>query len=425
MVIYFIYAVLILLTVGLNTKALSSKKQDANLWITYGLPAVLMAIFSFAVSYSNFCGDFNKSYYPAGRLILENPANLYEWSRGLGFVNIPIFALLFIPISFLNKLAAQIIFTLLGLVAIWGSGHLLVKLTKATGWQKLAIWGLILINGPLYYSLKQGNSTHFVLLLLIAAVFCMRDKREIWVGVLLAIAALIKIPLFLLAGYFTLRGRWRVLMGFAGALFAIVGASVLLFGLDLHIVWYQKCILAFTGKSIAAFNVQSVDGFLARLFTNAELKNWELLQMGGNFKVMRYLLFSLLFGSTLFVLWRSKSPINYQTENLEFCIFLCLGVVVSPISWTHYYLYLLLPLSLYLTNQLPTLSGQIWTKLILISTILVSLPVILIKVDNPLMKLLYSKILISHYFFGGILLMSVLLIARWQAAKFDQVVPVE
>ncbi|HEY9849224.1 MAG TPA: glycosyltransferase family 87 protein [Leptolyngbyaceae cyanobacterium] len=425
MLVYLIYAVLILLTVGLNTKILSSKKQDTNLWITYGLPALVMAIFSFAVSYSNFCGDFNKSYYPAGRLILENPANLYEWGRGLGFVNIPIFALFFIPISFLNKLAAQIIFTLLGLLAIWWSGHLLVKLTKAAGWQKLAIWGLILINGPLHYSLKQGNSTHFVLLLLISAVFCMRDKREIWVGVLLAIAALIKIPLFLLAGYFTLRGRWRVLMGFVGALFAIVGTSILVFGLDLHIVWYQKCILAFTGKSIAAFNVQSVDGFLARLFGDAELKNWELLQMGVNFKVIRYLLFSLLFGSTLFVLWRSKQPNNYPIENLEFCIFICLGVVVSPISWTHYYLYLLLPIVLYLTNQIPIFSGQIWSKLVLISAGLVSLPVILIKIDNPLVKLLYSKILISHYFFGGILLMSVLLVARWQAAKPDRITLME
>ncbi|MFB2968465.1 glycosyltransferase family 87 protein [Aerosakkonema sp. BLCC-F183] len=411
MIIYLIYGILILATVSLNTIAIKSKRQGLNSWLTCGLPATVMVVFSWLVSFSNFCGDFNKSYYPAGRLIIEDPSRLYEWGKGLGFVNIPIIAVLFTPISFFNKLTAQIIITILGLAAIVCSCYLIWKLTNASGWRKLAIAGLILVNGPLYYSLKQGNSTHFVLLLLIAALFCMRDKREVWVGIVLAIASLIKIPLFLFGIYFAMRGRWRVVLGFSSGLVGIVAASILLFGLDLHITWFEKCVLSFAGKPLAAFNVQSVDGFLARLLYDVDLKSWQPLEVGMEFKVWRYLLISILVGSSIWVCWRSRKPIALATEYLEFSIVLCLAQLISPISWTHYYLYLLLPLCLWLCDRLAIPPGQNWNSLVLVSAVLVSLPVILVKPIAPIFE-----VLISHYFLGGVLLLGIFLAARFSTA---------
>ena len=412
MIIYLVYSFLILTAVTFNFKAKIWQKQPVNVWLYYGLPALVMIVFSFFVSASNFCGDFNKSYYPAGRLILEDPSKLYEWGKGLGYVNIPIVAILFTPISFLPKLAAQIIITLLGLISIFLSAYLLVKLTKAEGWRKLAIPGLVIINGPLYYSLKQGNSTHFTLLLLIGAVFCIQERREIWVGVLLAIAALIKVPLLLLGVYFFIRGRWRVVQGFSTTLLAIVGTSILLFGWDLHIIWFTKSILPFLGKPIGAFNVQSVDGFVARLLTDVDLASWLPLEMGWEFKLIRYAIISILVGATIWVCWRSQPPLTLKTQNLEFSIVLCLALLISAISWTHYYLYLLLPLSLYFGERLAVPPGKTWFRSILVSTVLVSLPVILIKVDNSILSFLVSKLLVSHYFFGGVMLLGVLLAAR-------------
>ena len=412
MIIYLIYAILIAIAVKLNPISPNSKKQAVNLWLTYGLPSLIMVIFSFLVSASNFCGDFNKSYYPAGRLIWENPASLYEWEKGLGFVNLPIFAILFTPISFLPKLAAQIIITLLGVLSIFWSTKLLLQLTKASGWQKLAIPGLILINGPLYYSLKQGNSTHFVLLLLIAALFCIRDKREIWVGILLAIAALIKLPLFLLGVYFACRQRWRVLLGFTATIFAIVFTSILLFGIDLHLIWLEKCVFSFAGKPLASFNVQSVDGFVGRLLYDVEINNWQPLEIDWKFKLLRYLIISIIVGSSILICWRAKPPVTLEAEYLELAIALCIAILISPISWTHYYLYLLLPLSLYFCNLIAIPQTKNWRYAMAISGIFLSLPVIIINSNLPLTKLLLSKIFISHYFFGGLLLLAILLAAK-------------
>lgn len=417
MIIYLIYAILIAIAIGLNPISPNSKQPSVNLWLTYGLPAVIMVIFSFLVSASNFCGDFNKSYYPAGRVILENPASLYEWGKGFGFVNLPILAILFTPISFLPKLAAQIIFTILGIIAIGWSIKLLLQLTKASGWQKLAVSGLILINGPLYYSLKQGNSTHFVLLLLIAALFCIRDKRDIWIGILLAIAALIKIPLFLLGVYFACRQRWRVVLGFTAALLAIVTTSILFFGIDLHLIWLEKCVFSLAGKPLAAFNVQSVDGFVGRLLYDVKIANWQPLEIGWEFKILRYLLISMIVGSSILVRWRAKTPATLETEYLEFSIALCIGILISPISWTHYYLYLLLPLSLYICNLIAVPQTKKWRYAIAIGGIAISLPVILIDTDIPIVKFLLTKIFISHYFLGGLLLLTILLAASSPAPK--------
>ena len=62
------------------------------------------------------------------------------------------------------------------------------------------------------------------------------------------------------------------------------GASLLLFGADLHFVWLHH-IGKFAGKALSGYNVQSVDGFLACLFlgNNDELRNWEPIEVDGTF----------------------------------------------------------------------------------------------------------------------------------------------
>ncbi|HEY9711187.1 MAG TPA: glycosyltransferase family 87 protein [Oculatellaceae cyanobacterium] len=423
MKIYLIFVLLILVTVGVNTISHNFLlKQRWNLWLGYGVPALYMIIFMWIVSdHFPLFSDFNVAYYPAGRLILQNPSELFQeddLKNILGFVNIPIIAILFTPFSFLSLPNAHLLLAVLSGLAIFTACYFLVKLTKVSGSERLALLGLFVINGPLYYSLRQGNSTHFVLLLLLAGLFCIQAKREIWLGSLLAIAGLLKIPLFLLGIYYLMRGRLRVVVGFSATLLAILGASLILFGFDLHLAWFQHCIQPYAGKPMPAFNVQSVDGFLARLLTNSDLIKWVPIEVSWDFKVIRYALLSLLVGTAIWVCWRSKPPSTLEVENLEFSIVLCLALVISPISWTHYYLFLLLPLSLYLGKRLAVPKGQLWFNLVLLSTLLISLPVKLPpQPSNPVLSLVISKFLVSHYFFGGLLLLGVLLAARWQNSK--------
>lgn len=419
MKIYLFYVILILVTVGLNTIAQKFLKQRWNLWLGCGVPAIGMMLFLWRVStppVDEWFGDFFVAYYPAGHLILQNTSDLYSTHR-LGFVNIPIIALLFTPFTSFNRSIAIILFTILGILTILITYYFLIRLTKVSGWKKIALLGLFVINGPLYHSIWYGNLTHFVLLVLLLVFFCLKKKREFWLGILLVIAALIKIPLFLLGIYFATRRNWRVVAGFGAALLAIVGASLLLFGVELHLTWYHQCILPFAGKVMASFNVQSLDSFLARLAYSSY--KWWPIDIDWRFKVIRYALLSLLVGTTVWVGWRSQPPQTLEVENLEFSIILCLALLISPISWTHYYLFLLLPFSLYLGNKLAVPQGRLWSSLVVTSILLTSLPVINAAPANPTLNFLYSRLLLSHYFLGGVLFLGILLAARWHTSKLS------
>ncbi len=200
-----------MVAVGLNTIDQKFLKQRWKLWLGYGIIALHMIFFMWTLSEpSEFFSDFNGGYYPASRLILENPSRLYDVAGAEpmpGFVNIPIITILFTPFSFFNLYNAHFLLAVLSGLAVFAACYFLVKLTKVSGGKRIALIGLFVINGPLYYSLREGNVTHFVLLLLLGGFFCIQAKRKILLGIILAIAALLKVPLFLLGIYYVVRGQ--------------------------------------------------------------------------------------------------------------------------------------------------------------------------------------------------------------------------
>lgn len=83
-------------------------------------------------------------------------------------------------------------------------------------------------------------------------------------------------------------------------------------------------------------------------------------------------------------------------------------------------MFLLIPFALYIGNNLAVPQGKIWYRLIISSVFLISFPVITANISNLLIKNLYSRLLISHYFFGGVLLLGILLAARLRNASYPQ-----
>jgi hypothetical protein len=179
--------------------------------------------------------------------------------------------------------------------------------------------------------------------------------------------------------------------------------------------------LKFSGKIIAAYNAQSVDSFLIRLMTDAPIDTWDFVVGNGWFKLLRYSLIAVLVGATILTLLRRPAISSQGLEGLEYSMILTLTVIISPISWTHYYLFLLLPVALYLGGQLhiPRLLGlQVMT---VISILLVITPnVTRIPFHNPLLSALARYFLVSHFFLGGVLLWLVLLVTHLQIGRVDQ-----
>jgi hypothetical protein len=356
--------------------------------------------------------EFRIAYWHAARVMFSNPAAMYGQGT-FAFVNLPILALPFYPFASMGQYQAGAIFMVLSValsMVAWRQLVLLGKLDAAGRW---LLAGLFVINGPLFYCLRQGNSTILVLPLLAAALAALQDARPYRAGMLLAAAALIKPPLLLLPAYYALRCRWRVAAGSAIVGLTVATGSLLLFGLEVHRAWYECCVTPFVGRALASYTSQSLSSFLARWFCELDSGEvWWPIPVDGRFQLLHRLVVVGLGGVTLLLCLRRAAREQAAAGRLDFCLVLCLALVISPVCWTHYYLLLLLPAALLLGGQGGSpLSKPQWVSLSL-AFLAMSLPVRGWSVNHWGLSLL-----VSHYLSGALLLLVVLAMARHQLTR--------
>ena len=381
-----------------------------------------MALFLWNVTIPNaYYVDFTKAYYEAGRLILSNPAEMYK-GRQPEFVNLPIVAFLFSPFVLMEKFDAVHVMVMISVIAVIISCFSLMKAGQFEGSERFLVIWLFVVNGPLYYSIRLGNMTHFVLLL-IPGIIYYQDRKPLLAGALTAICAIIKLPLLLLGIYYMLRKRWAMVAGFWSTLLIVTACSLLVLGLDLHIQWYVEVIQRHFGKAMGAYNNQSINGLLAHLIPNNNLYSWVEFSTGWKFKLIQLVILGLIVGPTVWVLWRAGPPSTRSKFNLEFSTVLCVSILVSPISWIHYYSLLIVPAALVLGGmtgglRIIPVSKKIWEiGFFIVAISLIALPVVhtlkdAVVPEIPIFHPFLKHILVSHYFIGGLSLLGFLLYTR-------------
>lgn len=363
--------------------------------------------------------DFNVAYYPAGRAILQDLPHLFRrcWDTPVcGFVNIPIVAFLFTPFAMLTLPHAQWLFASLSVVSLILSLVLLWSITDRAWSRRWAILLLFAVNGPLFYSLKEGNLTHFALLLLVAGVVCLEKRWDRSAGACFAMAAIIKLPLLLFGVYFVGRRQWAVVIGYAAAGLAVSLASVWYAGWDNHVNWYREVILPFSNRGLTAFNVQSTQGVLLRLHLDSPLYSWKPVEVAWGVKVIERVCGAFLMGVSCLLFVRQPGRQLQNTIYLELSMVLCLALIVSPISWSHYYLLLLLPLALYAGDRLP-IPDRGWWPLAMLLCLLCVTPPVTFAIGEATGDDWIAKLVLSHYVTGALLLWTLLAYARWRVAE--------
>lgn len=370
--------------------------------------------------------DFYKAYFPAAdRLWNEGAVATWETteSAAVGFVNLPILAWLFMPLALLEEPTAGWVFLAFGVAAVAATYVLLLRLGDFNVVSGAMLALSILASGPLVNSLREGNTTHFILLLLVAALLLWRAGAEYSAGLVLGLCALFKLPLMLFGLYVLLRGRWRVVAGGATAIVGAVLLSVAVFGLQINIDWYRNCIEPFMGGVMPAFNVQSIDGFLARLETGTTLlMEWTPLATSLWHKIVRSIVLSAIFIVAFVAMVRGgdRTPTggrSFDRDALELSIVVVLAVVTSPVSWSHYYLLMLLPWALYLGGRLGLPDDAATRWMMGGGMLLASLPVIVLPLGPGLVGAIVSRTIVSAWMFGGLLVLAALVRGALYAAQ--------
>jgi alpha-1,2-mannosyltransferase len=397
------------------------------LWLVTVLVGIAIPLIVWQFSEpSDLFSDFYKANYPAAETLWENGLGAtWPLTEKGGFSNLPVVGWLYVPFIWVGEEWAGWVWCVIGMVALFGAYQLLQRSTRLGAPHAALLAFLFLINGPIVNSLREGQSSHVVLLFLVVGLVLWRSNHSYAAGLAFGFSALIKLPLLLLGVYFVLRQRWSIVVGGATVIGVTAVLSLLLFGIDGNIGWFQEWVAPYLNGYIPAYNVQSVDGFLVRLSHGEEfLIHWDPPLVPTTFhRIARFLMFAALYGGSLVLIWRAhrRAPVVMAEggpsprDLLELSLMINLALLTSPISWTHYYLWLLLPWALYLGGDLPLRDDATTRFLMRASVTLVSLPVIVWSPMEPSWyAAILSRTLVSVWLIGGCLLFVALARGLWQ-----------
>jgi hypothetical protein len=398
----------------LRSATFDNRSLAVKLTIATAISAA-MAIFVFAVSEPHLLfNDFRKAYYPTGQAMLEDRSALAPLIESVMFVNLPVVAYLFAPLGLFSFKAAAVIFLLLGTLATLWAWALLAREAQLSTNEKWVLLLLFAACGPLLYSFKEGNTSHMVLLGLVAALILMTRSRNAAAGAVLGICALVKLPLLIFGAYFLLRRNWPATIAFSATL-AIAGVlSVLIFGWELNQRWFELCVVQFSRNPIGAFNVQSVPGFLLRLEGGAEImRDWSAVPVGPLHKVIGTGSSLLMFAIAIAVCARRPHADNDAQSkdwlHLEYALVVTLAVVSSPMSWSHYYCWLLIPVAFFLGEKSAVALPPAARRIAWIATALLLPAIGLMSFSNPALEVVYVKFAASYLLACGLLWFALLI----------------
>ena len=201
---------------------------------------------------------------------------------------------------------------------------------------------------PLLEHLFQGQLGLPLSALLLGAWSCERNGHPLMAGLLIGLAAAIKLfPLFLLI-YFTWRRREVVVAGLASVALSTL-VTVCILGRQAYVDYWVN-VLPRVAWFRVGWNNLSTLGFFSRLFdplpdhpdnlwwmTRALVQSRELLVLG--------------YGLTAIALVASFAWITYRLDDrkeqdLGFGLAMICMILLSPVAWEHYLLLMILPLTL-------------------------------------------------------------------------------
>lgn len=322
---------------------------------------------------SPIAGTDLTSYYTAGYLLRTGQsANLYDTAPGdtilgdatsgawraaadsLGIVRQhyyiypPFFAMLAVPLSLVPFQTARlgwlgVDLLLLGLT-VWL--YLVWRRADRTPPKRLELALIAVTLGleflPLIWALAIGQTSLLILALLAAAILCAKQEREVTGGLLLGIATAIKLTPVLLLLYFLVRGRRRLaLWGIASAVFCTLLAAVAL-GPELTQRFFTVVAPSMSGGT-AYFLNQSLAGFFDRLVGSGDVTQ-VALSTEPTARALSVAVSTCLLAFTYYCLRRRPGrPVGLALD-LEVSAVMLLTLALSPISWTHHYLIIVIPL---------------------------------------------------------------------------------
>ena len=279
---------------------------------------------------------------------LADGASLYAFSRGAApFTYPPFAALLVTPLTWLPVGAVQVAWTMATLAAVAGLAALVTRRRDSTATAVVAL--ALVLSAPVSSDVKYGQVSLFLAVLVAADFLALR--RTPWHGALIGLAAAVKLTplIFIPLLWFAGRRTAAVVAGAAFAGCAAIGAAAL--PGDSWAYWTDKIFQADRLGYIDGVGNQSLNGALLRLGIAADARSTLVVAIGGTVAVA--------------ALIRAVRLARRDDWLSAVIVVGAASVVLSPVSWTHHQIWLVLAV------LLPVAGAQsLWRAAVLIIMIL-------------------------------------------------------
>ncbi len=289
--------------------------------------------------------DFT-AYYTAARLITygkspyDATARVLE-AQSLGlredrpYIYLPPLAIMIIPLALLPPEPATLMWFWINVALLILSTMLIIRMLELHRNRIYALALLIgaLVSYPVIFSIFVGQVNVLLLMLLALAWYFARRGTDLFAGIMIATASLIKIFPLCIALYFLWKGRYRIFLYTLAALIVLIGISIAAVGLDPHLT-YVKSVLPTQFVKTHPLN-QSLWAFIARILPTDQhdaLLLWRLLSVSASALLV-----------LLTVLLVPPGGKDWQALDLEFSLVVVSMLLVSTVSWVGTLTLLIIP----------------------------------------------------------------------------------
>jgi hypothetical protein len=274
----------------------------------------------------------------------------------------PTSVLLAVPFAWMNYPMACLAWNLVSLILFVATLWLVVRQLglRVTGWGLLTGYALLVFCHPLRAQVNEGQLNLVLLALITGAWAAERSNRPGLAGVLLGLATAIKLlPGFLLV-YYAARGRWQVVLAGVAAFAVSTALTMLVVGVPAYSTYVFEVLPHLSELYSDAWINASLSGLWHKLFAAQSSLVRPLVES----RALYFTALAVGDGFLLLVLLAATRRARTREElDLTFGLAVVAMLLVSPLTWVHYYVLLLVPVVL-LWTRLGHLGNWQWLFLV-------------------------------------------------------------
>ena len=332
-------------------------------------------------------------YHLYSRLLLtgHNPYELVSVSN-IPFNYTPSAFFLFVPVSFLPLIPAQILYTLISISIFTITALCFLKVHKLPAHITLVLLGLLFQNFPFKFNIILGQSNLIVLSFIFLSYIALVKKKDFTAGIFWGLACVIKLTPLVLIIFFIFTGRFRTLV--SGIFLFILTNLIVLAIYPTTFDFFSRRFLplALLPAGNTTLYDQSIRAFLFRL----GIAHPEAFQL-----IISALLVVLVFLFTRF------NPPKF------FSLLLLVALVSTSYTWQHHLVFTF-PAFIFASLNIWRTKKLSYLLLTLISAVLVGMH--FPDITRPPSG---NPFIISHALLGSILLFILLLIPQTGTPQAD------